>query len=88
MKSTQLLLLALLRSWSSCFYLTKKFKSTHQFTNRQLPQTQGVCVDTEPQVKDIATIKVAGDSKGSTSIEQRANTTDNEFTKYGARILP
>ena len=53
----QLLLLAY-TAGASCSYRPKKFKSTHQFTNRQLPQAQGVFVDIESQVNDIATIEV------------------------------
>ena len=40
-------------------------------------QNQGVCTNTEAQVEDTTPSGITRDSKGSTSIEQRANTTDN-----------
>lgn len=43
-------------------------------------------VDIESQVEDIVPIEVIWDSKGSTSIKQRADTTGNEFFSMGRSI--
>ena len=61
--STQLLLLAY-TAGATCSYRPKKFKSTHQFTNGQLPQAQGVFVDIEAQVKDMHLSRLLGIAKG------------------------
>ena len=47
----------------------------------QSPQAQGVFVDIQAQVEDIAPIEVARDSKGSVPKEQNADTTDKGVTK-------
>jgi DNA-binding MltR family transcriptional regulator len=51
----------------------------NQFQDERIAEDQGVCTNTEAQVEDIATIKTAGDSKGSIPIEQSAETTSESF---------